>query len=124
MTDSDREEDIKGKLTELTKTSGVEGAERLAALFLKKHGDLARTVSMTKLKGLSNEVLKRGPGKQILAYPQNLSGGRIHASSPNEVWQADTDPCSPLVVGIFFALLMSLHAALGRNRWLRPPLAR
>ena len=35
MTDSDREEDIKEKLTELTKSSGVEGAERLAALFLK-----------------------------------------------------------------------------------------
>ena len=87
---TDREEDIKEKLTELTKSSGVEGAERLAALFLKKHGDLARTMSMTKIKGLSNEVLKRGPGKQILAYPQNLSGGRIHASSPNEVWQADT----------------------------------
>ena len=90
MTDSDREEDIQGKLTELTKSSGVEGAERLAALFIKKHGDLARTMSMTKIKGLSNEVLKKGPGKQILTYPQNLSGGRIHASSPNEVWQADT----------------------------------
>ena len=52
MTDSDREEDIKGTLTELTKSAGVEGAERLAALFLKKHGDFARTMSMTKLKGL------------------------------------------------------------------------
>ena len=59
MTDSDREEDVKEKLTELTKASGVEGAERLAALFLKKHGDLARTMSMTKIKGLSNEVLKK-----------------------------------------------------------------
>ena len=74
----------------LTKSSGVEGIERLTALFLKKHGDLARTMSMAKLKGLSNEVLKQGPGKQILTFPQNLSGGRIHASSPNEVWQADT----------------------------------
>ena len=35
MTDSDREEDIKEKLTELTKSSGVEGTERLAALFIK-----------------------------------------------------------------------------------------
>ena len=77
-------------LTELTKSSGVEGMERLAALFLKKHGDLPRTMSMANIKGLSNDVLKRGPGKQILTYPQNLSGGRIHASSPNEVWQADT----------------------------------
>ena len=73
MTDSDREEDIKEKLTELTKSSGVEGAERLAALFLKKHGDLARTMSMKKIKGLSNEVFERGPGQQILTDPQNLS---------------------------------------------------
>ena len=86
MTDSDREEDVKNKLTDLTKGSGIEGAERLAALFLKKHGDLARTMSMSKIKGLSNEVLKKGPGKQILTYPQNLSGGSIQASSPNEVW--------------------------------------
>ena len=50
MTDSDREEDIKEKLTELTEASGVEGAERFAALFLKKHGDLARTMSMSKIK--------------------------------------------------------------------------
>ena len=105
MTDSDREEDIKGKLTELTKTSGVEGAERLAALFLKKHGDLARTMSMTKIKGLSNEVLKKGPGKQLLAYPQNLSGGRIHASSPNEVWQADTASMFTFGGGYFLCIV-------------------
>ena len=124
MTDSDREEDIKGKLTELTKSSGVEGAERLAALFVKKHGDLARTMSMTKIKGLSNEVIKRGPGKQILAYPQNLSGAASMPRRPMRYGRPTRLPCSPLVVGIFFALLMSLHAALGRNRWLRPPLER
>ena len=90
MTDSDKEEEVKQKLTNLTKESGVEGADRLAALFLKRHGPEARTMSMAKLKSLSNAVLKLGPGKQILAFPQNLSGGRIHASSPNEVWQADT----------------------------------
>ena len=72
MTDSDREEDVKEKLTELTKSSGVEGAERLAALFLKKHGDLARTMSMTKIKGLSNEVLKKGPRETNLAIPSEL----------------------------------------------------
>ena len=90
MTDSDKEEEVKQKLTALTKESGVEGADRLAALFLKRHGPEARTMSMAKLKGLSNAVLKLGPGKQILKFPQNLSGGRIHASSPNQVWQADT----------------------------------
>ena len=90
MTDSDREEEVKKKLTDLSKTSGVEGSERLAMLFVKKHGEEARTMSMGKLKKLSNDVLKLAPGKQILKFPENLSGGRIHASSPNEVWQADT----------------------------------
>ena len=118
------EEEVKSKLTELTKSSGVEGMERLAALFLRKHGDLARTMSMSKLKGLANEVLKKGPGKQILAYPQNLSGGRIHASSPNEVWQADTANMFPFGGGYFCALLMSLLAALGRSQWLRQHLER
>ena len=124
MTDSDREEDVKNKLTDLTEGSGIEGTERLAALFLKKHGDLARTMSMTKIKGLSNEVLKKGPGKQTLRYPQNLSGGRIHASSPNEVWQADTASMFTFSGGYFCALLMSIHVALGRNRWLQPRLER
>ena len=85
MTDSDKEEEIKHKLTALTKESCVEGAERLAALLVKKHVEDARTMSMGKIKKLSNDVLKLGPGKQILQHPQNLSGGRIHASSPNEV---------------------------------------
>ena len=48
MTDSDKEEEIKQKLTSLTKESGVEGAERLALLFIKKHGQEARTMSMQK----------------------------------------------------------------------------
>ena len=118
------EEEVKNKLTDLTKSSGIEGAERLAALFIKKHGDLARTMSMRKIKGFANEVLKKGPGKQILAYPQNLSGGRIHASSPNEVWQADTASMFTFGGGYFCALLMSLLAARGRNPWLQPPRAR
>ena len=36
MTDSDKEEEVKQKLTALTKDTGVEGADRLAALFVKK----------------------------------------------------------------------------------------
>ena len=85
MTDSDKEEEIKTKLTALTKSSGVEGLERLAGLFIRKHPEDTKTMSMSKTKKLYNEVLKLGPGKRILEYPQNLSGGRIHASSPNEV---------------------------------------
>ena len=118
------EEEVKSKLTELTKSSGVEGMERLAALFLRKHEDLARTMSMSKLKGLANEVLKKGPGKQILAYPQNLSGGRIHASSPMRYGRRTPPVCSPLAVGIFCALLMSLLAALGLSQWLRQHMER
>ena len=89
MADSDKEEDVKNQLTALTKKSGIEGAERLAALYIKQHPEEARTMSMSKLKKLSNEILKLGPGKQILSYPQNLSGGRIHASSPNDTWQVE-----------------------------------
>ena len=68
MTDSDKEEEIKQKLTTLTKDTGIEGADRLAALFVKKHGPEARTMSLAKLKSLSNAVLKLGPGKQILKF--------------------------------------------------------
>ena len=104
MTDSDKEEEVKQKLTALTKDTGIEGADRLAALFVKKHGPEARTMSLAKLKSLSNAVLKLGPGKQILKFPQNLSGGRIHASSPNEVWQADTASMFRFAGGGVFSL--------------------
>ena len=46
MTDSDKEEEVKQKLTALTKDTGIEGADRLAALFVKKHGPEARTMSL------------------------------------------------------------------------------
>ncbi len=69
MTDSDKEEDVKNQLTALTKKSGIEGAERLAALYIKHHPEEARTLSMSKLKKLSNEVFKLGPGNQILSFP-------------------------------------------------------
>ena len=125
MTDSDREEDVKEKLTELTKASGVEGAERLAALFLRKHGDLARTMSMAKIKGLSNEVLKkRGQENKSFNTLRTCLEAASMPRRPMRYGRPTPPACSPLVVGIFFALLMSLHAALGRNRWLRPPLAR
>ena len=124
MTDSDKEEGIKQKLTNLTKESAVEGADRLAALFLKRHGPEARTMSMAKLKSLSNAVLKLGPGKQILKFPQNLSGGRIHASSPNEVWQADTASMFTFGGGYFLCIVDVSLAARGRNPLLQPPRAR
>ncbi len=48
MTDSDKEEEVKKKLTALSRDSGIEGSERLAMLFVKKHGEDARTMSMGK----------------------------------------------------------------------------
>ena len=116
MTDSDKEEEVKQKLTALTEESGVEGADRLAALFLKRHGPEARTMSMAKLKSLSNAVLKLGPGKQILKFPQNLSGGRIHASSPNEVWQADTASMFTFGGGYFLCVV----DVFTRRTWAEP----
>ena len=38
---------------------------------------------------MANDVLKIKPDKQILQYPKERSGGAIHASAPNEVWQTD-----------------------------------
>ena len=88
-------------MDELARTSGVVGVERLAALFVKKHGDLARTMSMGKVKKFANDSLKLAPGKQILQFPTNVSGGRIHASSPNETWQADTASMFTFGGGLF-----------------------
>ena len=46
-------------------------------------------MGMTEIKKLANEVLRVKPDKQILAYPAERSGGAVHASRPNEVWQID-----------------------------------
>ena len=50
MTDSDKEEEVKQKLTSLTKESGVEGAARLALLFIKKHGQEASLLGWVFVK--------------------------------------------------------------------------
>ena len=46
-------------------------------------------MSKTELRKLANDVLKIKPDKQILTYPSERSGGAIHASAPNDVWQTD-----------------------------------
>ena len=46
-------------------------------------------MSMTEIKKLANEVLRVKPDKQILQYPAERSGGAVHASRPNAVWQID-----------------------------------
>ena len=76
-------------MDELARTSGVVGVERLAALFTRREPDAAKTMSKTEVRKLANDVLKIKPDKQILQYPKERSGGAIHASAPNEVWQVD-----------------------------------
>ena len=76
-------------MDELARTSGITGVDRLAALFVKRHQDAAKTMSTTEVKKLASDVLKVKPDKQILAYPAERSGGAVHASRPNEVWQID-----------------------------------
>ena len=76
-------------MDELARTSGVVGVDRLAALFMRREPEAAKTMSTTEVKKLANDVLKIKPDKQILQYPKERSGGAIHASEPNEVWQCD-----------------------------------
>ena len=83
------EDPTKTVMDELARTSGVVGVERLAALFIKREPDAAKTMSKTEVRRMANEVLRVKPDKQILAYPKERSGGAIHASAPDEVWQID-----------------------------------
>ena len=84
------EDEWKDKMVKLVQTSGVKSQERLALLFIKKHPDVAGQLSMARIKGLANQALKTDPSKQVLQFPTSVSGGRIHASGPDDVWQADT----------------------------------
>ena len=83
------EDPSKTVMDELARTSGVVGVDRLAALFMRREPEAAKTMSKTEVKKLANDVLKIKPDKQILQYPKERSGGAIHASEPNEVWQCD-----------------------------------
>ena len=76
-------------MDELARTSGVVGVERLAALFTRREPEAAKTMSKTEVRQMANDVLKVKPDKQILQYPKERSGGAIHASEPNEIWQVD-----------------------------------
>ena len=76
-------------MDELARTSGVTGVDRLAALFVKREQAAAKTMSKTEIRKLANEARKVKPDKQVLAYPKERSGGAVHASKPNEVWQID-----------------------------------
>ena len=83
------EDPSKTLMDELARTSGVVGVDRLAALFVKRFPDAARIMSKTEVRKMANEVLRVKPDKQVLAYPAERSGGAVHASRPNAVWQID-----------------------------------
>ena len=56
---------------------------------MKREPEAAKTMSKTEVRKLANDVLKIKPDKQILQFPSERSGGAIHASAPNDVWQTD-----------------------------------
>ena len=81
-------EALKEALRLLSEDTGIEGVERLAALYAKKHpGPHTRA----ELRAAAKEALAPKASKQMLRFPKEpQSGGAIHASRENEVWQIDT----------------------------------
>ena len=76
------------ELKKLSNETGISSMERLASLFISRgHG---KQYSMQQVRSMANKVLQSKEGSQVLKYPQSASGGRVHASAPNEVWQVDT----------------------------------
>ena len=74
---------------ELATKTGVDGVPRLVALFSKRNGDVG--LSQATLTNLAREALQTKASKQILQFPQeSTSGGAVHATHKNHVWQADT----------------------------------
>ena len=95
----------------LSEETGIEGAERLAALWIKKNpGRFKRAEddaalgdrrgegkanpeqhARAALRRQAQEALAPKASKQMLRFPKEpQSGGAIHAGAANEVWQVDT----------------------------------
>ena len=87
ITDEQRKEFVDA-LRELSTETGVDGVPRLVALFQKRNGDVG--LSRAQLTAIAREALSTKAEKQILTFPQSHSGGTVHASSKDQVWQADT----------------------------------
>ena len=73
---------------ELSTETGVDGVPRLVALFAKRNGDVG--LSGAQLTSIAREALGTKAEKQVLTFPQGHSGGAVHASARDQVWQADT----------------------------------
>ena len=76
-------------IKKLANETGISSVDRLAALYISRNPEAA-SMSMQQVKDLANKALKSKEGSQVLKYPESASGGRVHASSPNEVWQTAT----------------------------------
>ncbi len=87
ITDAQRKEFVDA-LRELSTETGVDGVPRLVALFQKRHGDVGQ--SRAQLTSIAREALSTKAEKQVLTFPQSHSGGTVHASAKDQVWQADT----------------------------------
>ena len=75
---------------ELAENTGEGGVPRLVALLKKKHAATGDAFPDAALNRVAREILDEKPEKQVLRFPMSHSGGAVHASSPNEVWQADS----------------------------------
>ena len=80
-------QDMVEAFQELSTETGVDGVPRLVALFRKRKGDVG---SSTEMASMAREALASKAEKQVLTFPQGHSGGAVHASSKDQVWQADT----------------------------------
>ena len=95
-------------LREISNETGVNGVSRLVALFSKRFPELAKPYSSTELSELAKKALETKADKQILKPPEHIRGGRIHADSPNEVWQMDTASMIPAFKGSRDFLLVAV----------------
>ena len=88
ITDEQKAEFVEA-FRELATKTGVDGVPRLVALFSKRNGDVG--LSPATLTNLAREALQTKASKQILQFPhESTSGGAVHATHKNHVWQADT----------------------------------
>ena len=83
----DQKKEFVEAFRELSTETGVDGVPRLVALFQKRNGDVG--LSSAQLTGIAREALASKAEKQVLTFPQGHSGGAEHASSKDQVWQAD-----------------------------------
>ena len=75
-------------LMKLSDETGIEGAERLAALYKRRSGS---AIPLPELTRHARDLLKTKASKQLLPYPHApRSGGAIAAHAENHTWQIDT----------------------------------